>query len=189
MPKPSEVHKQRVEHIPKLQFLNLSPRNPEERTPRKAPLPKSRGEIKHHAPVDRIEQNRVDAQKPIPPKPKARVTKVARASPRKHENFGHVPAYLDQRKRQLRQEEEAKKALLPDPQCPEGMTRMPDDERVQSLNDLKRRKSEIKAELFKLPLNVNSMRARKHQEALHKALDDVENSIKIFEQPVVYIQA
>jgi len=33
------------------------------------------------------------------------------------------------------------------------------------------------------------MRARKHQEALHKALDDVENSIKIFERPVVYIQA
>ena len=49
--------------------------------------------------------------------------------------------------------------------------------------------AEIKAELFKLPLNVNSMRARKHQEALHKALDDVENSIKIFERPVVYIQA
>ena len=44
-------------------------------------------------------------------------------------------------------------------------------------------------ELFKLPLNVNSMRARKHQEALHKQLDDVENSIKIFERPVVYIQA
>ena len=87
------------------------------------------------------------------------------------------------------EEAEAKKALLPDPQCPEGMTRMPDDERLQSLNDLKRRKAEIKAELFKLPLNVNSMRARKHQEALHKALDDVENSIKIFERPVVYIQA
>ena len=50
-------------------------------------------------------------------------------------------------------------------------------------------KAEIKAELFKLPLNVNSMRARKHQEALHKQLDDVENSIKIFERPVVYIQA
>ena len=51
------------------------------------------------------------------------------------------------------------------------------------------RSTEIKAELFKLPLNVNSMRARKHQEALHKQLDDVENSIKIFERPVVYIQA
>ena len=89
----------------------------------------------------------------------------------------------------MRAEAEAKKALLPDPQCPEGMTRMPDEERLQSLSDLKRRKAEIKAELFKLPLNVNSMRARKHQEALHKALDDVENSIKIFERPVVYIQA
>merc|ERR1712164_67848 len=98
----------------------MSPRAPEERTPRKAPLPKTRGEIKHHKPVDRIEQNRVEAQKPLPPKPKARVTKVAKASPRKHENFGHVPAYLDQRKRQLRAEAEAKKALLPDPQCPDG---------------------------------------------------------------------
>ena len=188
-PKPAEVHKQRQDQVPKLQFLNMSPRAPEERTPRKAPLPKTRGEIKHHKPVDRIEQNRIEAQKPLPPKPKARVTKVAKASPRKHENFGHVPAYLDQRKRQLRAEAEAKKALLPDPQCPEGMTRMPDEERVGSLNDLQRRKAEIKAELFKLPLNVNSMRARKHQEALHKALDDVENSIKIFERPVVYIQA
>ena len=82
------------------------------RTPRKAPLPKTRGEIKHHKPVDRIEQNRVDAQKPLPPKPKVRVTKVAKASPRKHENFGHVPAYLDQRKRQLQAEAEAKKAKV-----------------------------------------------------------------------------
>ena len=134
----------------------MSPRQPEEHLEKLLYLKRGRDHIISR---DRIEQNRVEAQKPVPPKPKARVTKVAKASPRKHENFGSVPAYLDQRKKQLRQEAEAKKALLPDPQCPEGMTRMPDEERLQSLNDLKRRKAEIKAELFKLPLNVNSMRA------------------------------
>ena len=187
-PRPVDVHASRQADVPKLEFLHMSPREAEP-SPRKAPLPKGRGVIQHHSSVDRVEQNRLDAQRRLQPKPKARATKAAKASPRKHESFGSVPAYLDVRKRQLREEAAAKKALQPDPECPEGMTRMADDERVQSLNDLTRRKGELKAELAKLPLNVTSMRARKHQEALHAQLDDVEASITIFARPVVYIQA
>ena len=120
MPKPADVHKQRVEQIPKLQFLNMSPRAPEERTPRKAPLPKTRGEIKHHKPVDRIEQNRVEAQKPVPPKPKARVTKVAKASQESTRTLASVPAYLDQRKRQLQARGRGQKSIPAGPAVSRG---------------------------------------------------------------------
>ena len=189
-PTPAEVHEKRLSKAEKPRFLHESGADDARpRTPRKEAVPRS-GEtlaLAERNDVCHIAKNRTKATRLEPPKRATDARKTR--SPAKHDAFGTVPAYLDERKRQLRTEAEAAKQALPDPDCPPGMTKMDDDERKDALQALKVRRKEIKDDLFKMPLNVTTVRMKMRQDALHKQLDDVEKSMTIFERDVVYIQA
>ena len=188
-PTPAEVHEARLKKAEKPRFLHDSVDDPRPKTPRKEAVPRSHETLDVNArrDVSHIAKNRAKAAALEPPRAREKPRKYA--SPRKHDSFGAVPAYLDARKRELRDEAEAAKAALPDPDCPPGMTKMDDGERKDALQQLKVRRKEIKDDLFKMPLNVTTVRMKARQEALHKQLDEIDKSIEIFDRDVVYIQA
>ena len=186
-PAPHEVHKERVSKQEPKRFLNDSVRDEKPRTPRREAVPRKDEvlKLKPKNDVCHIAKNRTKASRLEPPKKKA----DPKSGAGKHDDFGAVPAYLDRRKAELRDEAESRKQAQPDPDCPPGMTKMDDAERKDALRQLKGRRKEIQDDLFKMPLNVTTVRLKMKQDALHKQLDDVEKSIAIFDRDVVYIQA
>jgi len=189
---PAEVHKERVARDPKPSFLAV-PVADDTRpgTPRREAVPK-RGDqlrLKERSDKQFIKENRAAADAPKAAAKAAPRSKAAKASPSKHGDFGRKPAYLVQRNEELAREKAAKEQRnYSDPKCPPGMTRLDDAERIEALEGLRAKRKQIKDDLFKMPLNVTTTRMKMRQEALHKQLDDVEASIKIFEREVVYVQ-
>ncbi len=87
-----------------------------------------------------------------------------------------------------RENEEAKvKAALADKDCPEGCMRMPEDERVQTLADLKNNMSEITNMLEKMPISMRTQAIERKKGDLETKLNQTEKAIEMFSKKVVYI--
>ncbi|XP_029422279.1 enkurin domain-containing protein 1 isoform X2 [Nannospalax galili] len=85
---------------------------------------------------------------------------------------GHVPHYLLERRDLWRQEAEARQHCQPDPAIPPGHTLMPEKQRLETLNNLLQ----------------NSLRAQGHRAELDRKLVQVEEAIKIFSRPKVFVK-
>lgn len=176
-PSPAQVH------ADKMRSRGVEART-EMATPRKEPLPKSRGRLKPREDVDFVHKN-----KTIEVATSVRKATDEEEETTKHEDFGSVPAYISQRKAELRAEAERRKAEQPDPNCPEGMARMPESERVEMLEALRAQVDAIKTELDRMPLVLGTLRLAKKKDDLERRLAELETSVAIFERPVVYVKA
>lgn len=105
--------------------------NEKPNTPRKAPVPRSYETAELAPPSNKnfIQHNRIEAVANIP----QRRSSVDSREPARHEEFGRVPHYLEERKAQWAEEEEEMRRRRPDPDCPPGMRLMPESERLQTL--------------------------------------------------------
>ena len=108
---------------------------------------------------------------------------------RKHAEFGNVPAYIVQRKARWAENEDRRRAAMPDPNCPPGMTLMPESERQDTLRILEESEKETHALLFKLPLQSTTPSVVKRKDALEAKLREIESAKKMFSKPKVYIAA
>ena len=81
----------------------------------------------------------------------------------------------------------ARRAATPDPECPPGMVRMSDRERLDTLQTLSDNEADIRARLFKMPLHVDTPSLIKLKAALEAKLQEVEGAMKIFDRPKVFI--
>mmetsp|Transcript_98746 Transcript_98746/g.282273 ORF Transcript_98746/g.282273 Transcript_98746/m.282273 type:complete len:283 (-) Transcript_98746:314-1162(-) len=105
----------------------------------------------------------------------------------RHENFGNVPAYLQDRKAQWAEDEARRKAEARDPDCPAGMTLMADEERLDTLRILNDSEKETQALLFKMPMRVTTPSMVKKKNDLEAKLKEIEAAKKIFSRPKVYV--
>lgn len=101
---------------------------------------------------------------------------------------GHVPHYLLERRDLWRREAEARQHGQPDPAVPPGHTRMPENQRLETLNNLLQSQSQLLRELVLLPAGANSLRAQGHRAELDQKLMQVEEAIKIFSRPKVFVK-
>ncbi|KAF6287982.1 enkurin domain containing 1 [Rhinolophus ferrumequinum] len=101
---------------------------------------------------------------------------------------GHVPHYLLERRDLWRQEAEARKHSQPDPTMPPGHTRMPENQRLETLSNLLQSQSQLLRELVLLPAGADSLRAQGHRAELDRKLVQVEEAIKIFSRPKVFVK-
>ncbi|XP_053771245.1 enkurin domain-containing protein 1 isoform X2 [Desmodus rotundus] len=106
---------------------------------------------------------------------------------------GHVPHYLYihsllERRDLWRQEAEARQRSQPDPTVPPGHTRMPENQRLETLSNLLQSQSQLLRELVLLPARADSLRAQSHRAELDQKLVQVEEAIKIFSRPKVFIK-
>ncbi|XP_014643969.1 PREDICTED: enkurin domain-containing protein 1 isoform X2 [Ceratotherium simum simum] len=101
---------------------------------------------------------------------------------------GHVPHYLLERRNLWRQEAEARQHSQPDPAMPPGHTRMPENQRLETLNNLLQSQRQLLRELVLLPAGADSLRAQGHRAELDRKLVQVEEAIKIFSRPKVFVK-
>ncbi|XP_065393581.1 enkurin domain-containing protein 1 isoform X2 [Macaca fascicularis] len=101
---------------------------------------------------------------------------------------GHVPHYLLERRDLWQREAEARKQSQPDPAMPPGHTRMPENQRLETLTKLLQSQSQLLRELVLLPAGADSLRAQSHRAELDRKLVQVEEAIKIFSRPKVFVK-
>lgn len=111
-----------------------------------------------------------------------------RKSDSKHREFGHVPAYLQERKARWAEKEADRIASAPDPDCPPGMMLMPDHERLETLRVLQSTLDDVKAQIQRLPLTIETPGQIRRKNDLDAKYKEVEDAIKIFSRPKVFVR-
>ncbi|GIY57378.1 enkurin domain-containing protein 1 [Caerostris darwini] len=102
--------------------------------------------------------------------------------------LGHVPNYLTERKKQWEMEKERQMKLREEASIPQGYTLLPDEERIETLELLKKNQEELIQSLAVLPIRNDTIRLRNYKEELERQLAKVEEGIKIFSRPKVLIK-
>lgn len=116
-----------------------------------------------------------------------------------------------------RKEEEARQRSQPDPSMPPGHTLMPESQRLETLNNLLQSEclgkggwkgargramhpcstqspcplvgqSQLLRELVLLPAGADSLRAQGHRAELDRKLVQIEEAVKIFSRPKVFVK-
>jgi hypothetical protein len=157
-------------------------------TPRKAAVPRrgQGGKLAPRSNKNFIKGNMVAAIARSPPKaPNAEDEN----KPDLHSGFGEVPAYIRERQQaaaeaQRAAEEKAER----EKGCPPGMTRMSEDERVETLAVLMKNKEVGYQELAKLPMTVETPSLRRRKADLERKLEQIDDAIKIFSRECVWVQ-
>ncbi|KAM4049719.1 enkurin domain-containing protein 1 [Anomaloglossus baeobatrachus] len=101
---------------------------------------------------------------------------------------GHVPQYLLDLKHQWMKEQEEMKKRTPDPALPPGHTMMPEHERQETLHKSKETQSQLLKELLMLPVRADNLSIQNRRTELEKKLSEIEEAIKVFSRPKVFIK-
>ncbi|XP_074008331.1 enkurin domain-containing protein 1 isoform X2 [Numenius arquata] len=101
---------------------------------------------------------------------------------------GHVPQYLLERKELWRRQMEERLRNLPDPDTPPGHTMMPESQRLETLGNLKQSQEQLIKDLVMLPMRTDTLSMQKRQVELERKLSQIEEAIKIFSRPKVFIK-
>lgn len=159
-------------------------------TPKKGATPKAQ-EHAHFAPrnsTNFISTNRSQADQLAPPDRKTeREKKHEKAA--KHDNFGKVPDYIEQRKAKWAVEKEEMRKRMPDPNCPPGMKLMPDEERRETLEVLLQSRTEALKQLQHMPFIVEGPSATRKKLALEDKLKEIEDAVALFSRTKVFVKA
>ncbi|XP_067879480.1 enkurin domain-containing protein 1 isoform X2 [Heterodontus francisci] len=103
-------------------------------------------------------------------------------------NKGQLPQYLIERRNQWQKEAEERQKNIPDPSMPPGHTRMPENERLETLSSLQQTQQQLTKQLLMFPVRVDTIGMRNRRTDLEKKLAEIEEAIKIFSRPKVYIK-
>ncbi|XP_040471647.1 enkurin domain-containing protein 1 [Falco naumanni] len=101
---------------------------------------------------------------------------------------GHIPQYLLERKELWRRQMEEQLRNLPNPDTPPGHTKMPESQRLETLSDLKQSQEQLIKDLVMLPMCTDTLRMQKRRVELERKLSQIEEAIKIFSRPKVFIK-
>jgi len=106
-----------------------------------------------------------------------------------HENYGAVPEYVEQRKAEMaaaKQERLRAEQMARD--APPGMTLLSEEERQDTLGMLYQNKEATEAALRALPFTTDTIATRRRKEALYAKMDEIDDAIKTFSRPKVYVE-
>jgi len=158
------------------------------RGPAPAPRPPSAEATGPLASRDFVRENAVDAgtaaclrQKP------------AEAPPgtdwKQKENYGKVPAYLQERKVELAEAAAARKAAEEAEAVPPGMRLLPEAERLQTLELLGKSRAETERQLQRMPFNVETPSQIRMKAELEGRLKEIEEAERAFSRKRIFVRA
>ncbi|RVE47115.1 hypothetical protein evm_008192 [Chilo suppressalis] len=101
---------------------------------------------------------------------------------------GVVPKYLRDRKENGPKEAEGARADDDQSMCPPGHVTLPDTERKETLRMLRNSFAELVSELNKMPVKTDTLRMRNRKMELEKQLAKLEEGIKVFSRPKVFVK-
>jgi hypothetical protein len=103
-------------------------------------------------------------------------------------NFGKVPAYLKGIKNELDEKKREEELRNQKEDVPPGYRMLPELERQEMLAALKEKLEEAEDKFKKLPLRIDTDRAKKAQAELEKKIDELEKAVAMFSKPKVLLQ-
>lgn len=109
------------------------------------------------------------------------------STPAANHRMGVVPKYIKDRKETLEKIQKAKAQEL-DANCPEGHVLLPDHERKETLRVLRKNYQDYVNELNMMPIKVDTLRAQRRKIEIEKQLNKLEEGIKVFSRPKVYVK-
>ncbi|XP_023935594.1 uncharacterized protein LOC112044088 [Bicyclus anynana] len=102
---------------------------------------------------------------------------------------GVLPKYLRERKENMKEKEvEDAKTNEDHVVCPPGHVTLPDVERKETLRMLRNSFAELVNELNKMPVKTDTLRMRNRKMELEKQLAKLEEGIKVFSRPKVFVK-
>lgn len=102
---------------------------------------------------------------------------------------GTVPDYLVKRKEEWAEKERENEKNKPDPDCPKGHKRVPEDERRKVLENLKKTQNELERELLSLPVRqCDTLKYKQRKMDLEVKLNELDEAIKIFSKKKVFVR-
>eukprot|EP00741_Cyanophora_paradoxa_P018517 tig00021070_g17876.t1 len=155
----------------------------------KPEIPKEPGRLAPRTDKDYIRTNAVEAITKRPPaiadpKEKERIPDAREANP----DFARVPEYLIQRRMDMeRLREEERLAAEEAAECPPGMIRVTEEERVQMLSVLAENRSSVSKALQAMPFICDTIGLRRKKQDLEKRLGEIDEAIKNFSKPKVFV--
>ncbi|XP_066588760.1 uncharacterized protein [Prorops nasuta] len=99
---------------------------------------------------------------------------------------GTVPKYILDRKEEQQKRQE--QTIPIDANCPEGHIALPETERKETLIVLKKNYQDYVTELNKMPIRSDTLRVQQKRIEIEKQLNKLEEAIKVFTRPKVYIK-
>ncbi len=99
-----------------------------------------------------------------------------------------MPQYLNKYNQQREEQERQRLIDEENAKLPPGTRLMPEDERLQTLEDLLASKKATNNLLEKLPIAVKSLKMQDHKRSLEEKLNKLERAIETFSKKKVYVQ-
>ena len=106
----------------------------------------------------------------------------------KHKNFGKVPEYIKkfEHERELERQEKIRKQM--ELKYPKGTRLLSEEERVQTLNSLKRAQIENSLLLEKMPITNRTFKLQQKREELMRKLSEIDKAIEMFSKKQVFVK-
>ncbi|XP_021925231.1 uncharacterized protein LOC110832485 isoform X3 [Zootermopsis nevadensis] len=101
---------------------------------------------------------------------------------------GVIPKYLQERRKEWQKKAEQSVLDAPDPACPLGHVPLPDSERKETLIMLRKSYTDLIQELNMMPVRMDTLRIRNRKIELEKQLNKIEEGIKVFSRPKVFVK-
>ena len=102
-------------------------------------------------------------------------------------SYGKVPQYIEEFKAKREVQMERKRQEEEQAKCPPGMKLMAEQERLETLEILKKGKEDVWQDINKLPIASNTLTVQRRRAEYEGKLVDLENAIKTFSKPKVYV--
>ncbi|OMJ74893.1 hypothetical protein SteCoe_26100 [Stentor coeruleus] len=102
-------------------------------------------------------------------------------------SYGKVPQYIEEYKAKREEQMEKKKQDEEQAKCPPGMKLMSETERVETLAILQKGKDDVWQAINRLPIASNTLAVQKKRSECEAKLIELENAIKTFSRPKVYV--
>eukprot|EP00746_Dinoflagellata_sp_MGD_P086436 gnl/MRDRNA2_/MRDRNA2_34210_c0_seq1.p1 gnl/MRDRNA2_/MRDRNA2_34210_c0~~gnl/MRDRNA2_/MRDRNA2_34210_c0_seq1.p1 ORF type:complete len:279 (+),score=70.85 gnl/MRDRNA2_/MRDRNA2_34210_c0_seq1:119-955(+) len=100
----------------------------------------------------------------------------------------NCPAYLRQIKANLA-DEQRRAAESRNPRIPPGYRMMPDEERLETLHALQKKKEEMEKEFQRLPLKIETDAQKRRQKMVMDKIKETDAAIAVFSKPTVIVEA
>lgn len=103
---------------------------------------------------------------------------------------GNVPAYIQNRKEEMAENRlrEQREAQAERERVPDGYRLLPEEERAETLEALGTKKQEMEAAFRRLPMKIETEAQKKRQKDLLDQIKEVEDALRLFSKPKVYVQ-
>ncbi|CAH8612478.1 unnamed protein product [Heterobilharzia americana] len=119
---------------------------------------------------------------------KSQISHTSRMWPERRLKNGTIPPYLVKMKQQAKERIEKELENQPDPDQPPGHQRMPEQERLDTLELLNKAHSQLLEEFSHLPIRMDTLRIRCRRAEIESRLSELEQAIEIFSKPKVFIK-